>query len=353
MIRVLIADDSATARTLLASILGADPSIRVVGEAGDGVDAIALAQKLRPDLVTMDLHMPRLDGLDATREIMITAPTPIVIITGTARVREVKESLDTLRVGALDVMTKPPGPESPGFDEAARELVATVKALSQVKVVRHWRPPQVAPVPMPPVPSRPAAAPRSSARARIVAVAASTGGPTALQCLLSGLADDFAPPILVVQHITTGFVSGLASWLNASSPLRVTVAERGAPVAPRTVLLAPDHFHLGVTERGAVELSSAPPIGGFRPSASYLFASVGRAFGEGAIAVVLTGIGDDGTEGLRSLRAAGGRVIAQDESTSIIFGMPAAALRAGLVDQVEPLPDIARALGALAGGRLV
>ena len=140
MIRVLVVDDSATARTLLVSILAADPAIQVVGEASDGLEAIALTQKLRPDLVTMDLHMPRLDGLEATKEIMITVPTPIVIVTGTTRTREVKDSLDTLRVGALEVVVKPPGPRSPGFVAAAQHLVATVKALSQVKVVRHWRP---------------------------------------------------------------------------------------------------------------------------------------------------------------------------------------------------------------------
>jgi two-component system chemotaxis response regulator CheB len=292
--------------------------------------------------------MPRLDGLGATREILITAPTPIVIVTGTTRLREVKESLETLRVGALEVMTKPPGPKSPGFAAAAQELVATVKALSQVKVVRHWRPPSSSPAVSP----KPTLRSRGGHRGRIVAIAASTGGPAALQSLLSGLPGDFAPPILVVQHMTTGFVSGLASWLNSSSPLLVKVAERGEPLEPRTVLLAPDHYHLGVTERGAVELSSGPPIGGFRPSATFLFESIGRAFGNAAIAVILTGMGDDGAAGLRAIRAAGGRVIAQDETTSIIFGMPSAAIGAGLVDRVQPLPAIAESLVAFAGGRL-
>jgi two-component system chemotaxis response regulator CheB len=295
----------------------------------------------------MDLHMPRLDGLEATREIMITAPTPIVIITGTTRLREVKESLETLRVGALDVLVKPPGPKSPGFTAAAEHLIATVKALSQVKVVRHWRPAAAAPAARP----APGLVPRGDVRGRIVAIAASTGGPAALQSLLAGLPAEFALPILVVQHITPGFVSGLASWLNAASALRVKVAEQGEPLVPRTVLMAPDHHHLGLSGRGTVLLSSAPPIGGFRPSASFLFESVGRAFGDGAVAVVLSGMGDDGVEGLRALRRAGGRVIAQDEATSVIFGMPGAAVAAGLADLVEPLPAIAASLVALGGGR--
>jgi two-component system chemotaxis response regulator CheB len=347
MIRVLIVDDSATARTLLASILAADPAIQVVGEAGDGLEAIALTRELRPDLVTMDLHMPRLDGLEATREIMIAVPTPIVIVTGTTRVGEVKESLDTLRVGALDVLVKPPGPRSPGFAAAAAHLVATVKALSQVKVVRHWRPPAVAP----PVPPAPALGPPASGtgRGQIVAIVASTGGPAALQCVLSGLPADFALPILIVQHITPGFVSGLASWLNAASPLHVKVAEPGEPLAPRTAYLAPDHRHLGASGSGTVVLSSSAPIGGFRPSGTLLFESVGRAFGAGAVAVILTGMGDDGVEGLRTVRRAGGRVIAQDETTSTIFGMPRAAIAAGLVDLVQPLPAIAPYLSELGG----
>src|SRR5919202_1262833 len=139
MIRVLVAEDSPTARALLVQILDADPEIQVVGEARDGVEAVELTHRLRPDLVTMDIHMPRMDGLEATKEIMITAPTPIVIVTGSTRAREVEESLDTLRIGALDVLVKPPAPGSPGFAEAARRLVATVKAMAQVKVVRHWR----------------------------------------------------------------------------------------------------------------------------------------------------------------------------------------------------------------------
>jgi two-component system chemotaxis response regulator CheB len=246
-------------------------------------------------------------------------------------------------------VVKPPGPRSPGFAAAAEYLVATVKALSQVKVVRHWRPSAAAPG-APAAPTR-ARVPRGGDQAQIVAIAASTGGPAALQALLSGLPAEFALPILVVQHITPGFVSGLAAWLNASSALQVKVAEPGELLTPRTVLLAPDHHHLGVTGRGTVLLSTAPPIGGFQPSASFLFESVSRAFGGGAVAVILSGMGDDGVEGLRTVHRTGGRVIAQDEASSVIFGMPGAAVAAGLVDLVEPVPSIAASLVALAGGR--
>jgi two-component system, chemotaxis family, protein-glutamate methylesterase/glutaminase len=342
MIRVLVADDSPTARLLLARILGADPQIQVVGEAADGLEAVRLTQHLQPDLVTMDVDMPRMDGLEATQEIMSTQPTPIVIVTGNPRAHDVAATMAMLRLGALEVLIKPPGPESPGFAAAARRLVATVKALSQVKVIRHWREART------PLPVMAAPAVRGGERGRVVAVASSTGGPSALQCVLAGLPRDFGAPILVVQHISPGFTAGLASWLGTVCAFRVKVAEEGEPVAPRTVYLAPDDRHLGVDGRAEVALSAAPPVGGFRPSGTYLFESVARRYGAAAVAVILTGMGDDGVAGLRAVRRAGGRILAQDEKSSVIFGMPGAAVAAGLPDAVVPLDAIAPRLAALA-----
>jgi two-component system, chemotaxis family, protein-glutamate methylesterase/glutaminase len=343
MIRVLVVEDSPTSRLLLVRILGADPQIEVVGEAADGVEAVRLTHRLRPNLVTMDVEMPRMDGLEATQEIMSTVPTPIVIVTSNPQAQEVETTLAMLRMGALDVLLKPPGPESPAFGEAARRLVTTVKALSQVKVIRHWRPTTAT------VPRVEAFRPvlREQARGQVVAVAASTGGPPALQCILSRLPADFRLPILVVQHISAGFTAGLASWLDSGCAFCVKVARQGEPLAPRTVYIAPDDRHLGVSRRGEVALSSAPAIGGFRPSGSFLFESVAQCYGASAVAVILTGMGEDGVEGLRSIRTAGGRIIAQDEKTSIIFGMPGAAIAAGLPDIVLPLEAIAARLALL------
>jgi two-component system chemotaxis response regulator CheB len=332
MLRIVIAEDSLTARALLTEILSSDPEIQVVGQAKNGLEAVALTQSLRPDLVTMDIHMPQMDGLEATKEIMITAPTPIVIITGSSAARDVEVSLHALRAGALDVVAKPPGPEAPDFARAAQQLVGLVKTMAQVKVVRHWR--------ARPLAERAGVRP-TERRGAVVAVAASTGGPAALQTVLGNLPGDFPAPLLVVQHITAGFIDGLASWLNTVCDLHIKVAAAGEPLLPHTVYLAPDGRHLGVTGRQAVALASDPPVGGFRPSASYLFESVGREFGRGAVAVVLTGMGEDGVAGLRALRQAGGKSIAQDESTSVVFGMPGAAAAAGLADQVLPLDAIA------------
>lgn len=344
MIRVLVADDSPTARTLIVQILDSDPGIQVVGEARDGFEAVEMTRRIKPDLVTMDVHMPRMDGLAATREIMATAPTPILIVTGSTQAREVESSMDTLRLGALDVLVKPPNPGSAGFEAAARALIAMVKAMAQVKVVRHWRPSQPAgpreSALRPAATTRPASASGPSRR-RVVAVATSTGGPGALQKLLSGLPPDFGAPIVVVQHITPGFTAGLAAWLSSVCPVRVRVAEDGENLRPGTAYLAPDDRHLGVSGRGTVTLHDSAPVGGFRPSGSFLFESVARAFGASAVAVILTGMGDDGVEGLRAVRRAGGLVVAQDEATSVIFGMPGAAIAAGLADAVLPLGDIA------------
>lgn len=342
MIRVLVVEDSATVRALLVQILNDDPEIRVVGEARDGHEAVLLTESLRPDLITMDVQMPRLDGLEATREIMIRAPTPIVLVTSSGRAREVEASLATLRIGALDVIQKPPSPGSPDFEAASKRLVAVVKAMSQVKVIRHWRQ-----TPTAQVPPHLVSATQPGARGRIVAIASSTGGPAALQQLLSALPAEFAAPILVVQHITLGFTSGLASWLNSSCPLRVKVAEANEELTPGTVTIAPDDRHLGISIKRTVVLSSAEPIGGFRPSASFLFESVARAFGTSAVAVMLTGMGEDGVQGLHAVRKAGGKVIAQDEQSSVVFGMPGAAIEAGLAHVVLPIEEIAPRLSLM------
>jgi two-component system chemotaxis response regulator CheB len=348
-IRVLIADDSPTARHLLVAILSSDPEIQVVGEARNGLEAVELTCKLRPDLVTMDLRMPKMDGFEATKEIMIRAPTPIIIVTASVVIHDVETSLYTLRAGALGVLPKPPGPDSPGFEESAQQLVFQVKAMAHVKVVRHWRPAAGAERGLPggerAAETADSGAPRTavgaSPPARAVAIAASTGGPAALHDLLVALPGDFPVPVLVVQHITRGFAAGLADWLNKVSSLHVTLARDGEKLSPHTVYLAPDDRHLGVSSWRTVSLSAGPPVGGFRPSGTFLFESVARVFQAATVAVILTGMGEDGVAGLTAVRQAGGRVIAQDEKTSVIFGMPGVAVAAGLANHVLPLDGIA------------
>jgi len=340
MIRVLVAEDSRAERALLVSILESDPAIRVVGEAADGAQAVEMTLRLRPDLVTMDVHMPRLDGLEATREIMVRAPTPIVVVSSSVRPDDIALSLRATGAGALAAIAKPEGPASPRFEEDRAQLVAMVRAMADVKVVRRWgaRPETAVPAAPTPVPRAPV---------RLVAVAASTGGPVALQTLLSALPASFPVPVLVVQHMSRGFVEVLARWLGTATALRVKVAAAGERLVPGTVYLAPDDQHLGATPDGAVELSAAPPQEGFRPSASYLFRSSAAAYGESLLAVILTGMGSDGVRGLRAAREAGALVLAQDEESSVIYGMPREAVQAGVVGAVLPLESIGPRLASL------
>ena len=356
MIRVLVVDDSATARTLLVSLLAAEPDMKVVGEGATGRDAVEMASQLMPDLITMDVHMPVMDGLEATKQIMIQTPRPIIIVSSAVKSDEVELSLEAMRAGALMVMAKPQGPLSPGFDSERRQFVTMVRAMSQVKVVRrHGNVAPNSPYSMnTPVARTAATSPsrgRSAAGAkpfRLVAIGASTGGPAALRTILADMPADFPVPILVVQHIAHGFSAGLADWLSHDTPLRVKLAELGEPAAAGTVYIAPDDRHLGcqLDGRGEVRLllDRSPPVGAFRPSASFLFQSTAESLGSGVLAVILTGMGDDGVSGLRTLKLQGGRVLAQDESTSVIYGMPREAVRAGVVDTTLPIAAIARKL---------
>lgn len=337
MIRVLVADDSPTARALIVAILSRDAELCVVGEAAHGLEAVALTRQLRPDIVTMDLRMPRMDGMEATQEIMATIPTPVIIVTASLAREDIEFSMQCLKLGALAILAKPTGPDSPNFEEIAQDLIANVKALSQVKVVRHWRTKAATPV-------KKKATARNVAAPEVVAIAASTGGPAALQQILAALPEDFPAPILVVQHITAGFSKGLAEWLNKECRLHVKLAVSGAELAAGTVHIAPDHAHLGVTSGRRLMLDRSPPLHGFRPSGNYLFTSAARVFGDATLAVILTGMGEDGVEGLQAVRQAGGHVLAQDEASSVVFGMPAAAIRTGVVQEVLPLEAIAARL---------
>jgi two-component system, chemotaxis family, protein-glutamate methylesterase/glutaminase len=333
MTRVIVADDSATARTLLRSILERDGDVRVIAEAKDGADAIRLVQQHRPDLVVMDVHMPVADGLAATKEIMMRMPTPILIVSAVSR-RDVDLSLSATQAGALMALPKPGDPSGPRFEEAAAELLGMVRALAQVKVVRRWSEST-------PVPRLPSAPRRTADGAELVAMAASTGGPAALRRVLMDLPQTLPAPLLVVQHIARDFTAGFASWLAGGCPLPVKVAEPGETLRPAVVYIAPDDRHLGVSADGRVRLEDAPPLSGFRPSASHLFETAARAYGDRLVAVVLTGMGTDGAAGLEAAHAAGAHVIAQDEGTSVVYGMAQEAVRRGVVHEVVPLEEIA------------
>lgn len=342
--RVLVADDSPTARMLIQSILGGAPDLEVVGTASNGAEAVELVERLRPDVVLMDVHMPVLDGIEATREIMSRAPTPIVIVSAVTQ-RDVDLSLSATEAGAVLALPKPDSPGSPRFLEQSAELVAMVRAMAQVKVVRRWSQERRQ------EPRPPRAVPRG--RIEVIAVAASTGGPAALRTVLGALPPGLGAPIVVVQHIARDFTVGFTHWLGGGLPLPVRLAARDEPLLGGVVYIAPDDVHTGVAADGTIRFSHAAPIDGFRPSATFLFRSLAQAYGSGGVGVILTGMGSDGAEGLLALKQAGGYVIGQDEASSVVFGMAQEAWRSGAVDELLPLDRIAARLVELVrqGGR--
>jgi two-component system chemotaxis response regulator CheB len=307
----------------------------MTGEAADGVEALALTKERRPNLVLMSAELPRMDVFETTRRIMTEVPTPIVILSTDVDARQVELSMDALRAGAVSVQRKPITENLAVDPEAARQLLMNIKAMAQVKLVRRWPDRSARPA------SRPPIATEQAPWRRIVAIGASTGGPAAIHRILSELPDNFPLPILVVQHIAVGFLAGFVSWLNTAGAPRVKIAEDGEPLQRKTVYVASDNRHLGVSSRSTIILSADPPIGGFRPAATFLFDSVTKAYGKGAINVILTGMGQDGLQGLHAARRRGSYVLAQDEESSIVFGMPGSAVSAGLADAVLPLSRIA------------
>ncbi|HEX2166144.1 MAG TPA: chemotaxis-specific protein-glutamate methyltransferase CheB [Longimicrobiales bacterium] len=343
MIHIVVADDSATARYLLRAILEAEGDMRVVAEAHDGAEAVDLVSREKPDLVIMDVHMPVLDGLEATKQIMVRAPTPIIIVSAVT-LRDVDLSLSATQAGALLALPKPENVRGPSFEDRAAELRAMARAMAHVKVVRHWS--QHAPA------ITPAAPQRSSAgeTPELIAIAASTGGPPALRRVLMDLPRTLTVPVLVVQHIARDFTVGFAEWLGGSCTLPVKLAEDGEPLRAGAVYVAPDDAHLGVNSEGRAALSRDPPIAGFRPSATHLFETTGRVYGPRLLAVVLTGMGSDGAAGLETARAEGAYVIAQNEATSVVYGMAAEAVRRGAVDIELPIERIAERLIDLVSG---
>jgi len=342
--RVLVVDDSLTARKHLVEVLSNDPELEVAGEAEDGKRAIELCRALRPDVITLDMMLPVMSGVAVTEYVMAYCPTPILVVSASTNRGELYKTYDALVAGAVDVFEKPSGKEPDGVWE--RGLVASVKIVSRIRVITHIR----GRLGQSPAASPNFATSNGSAQKSIVAIGGSTGGPAAIVEILRGLPAGFPIPILLVIHIGEPFSAAFAEWLDGMSPLRVRYASDGEnlPVFGQAgMVMAPPGFHL-VVQRGKLRLTRDPERNSCRPSVDVLFESLAKELGSQAAACLLTGMGRDGAAGLLALRHKGALTVAQDEATSVVFGMPKEAIQIGAAGRVLALDQIAPALIAIA-----
>jgi two-component system chemotaxis response regulator CheB len=358
-IRVLIVDDSAFMRKVLHSILLAEPGFEVAGEARDGREAVSQTEALKPDVITMDINMPHIDGLQATEQIMSTNPRPIVIVSSESR-EGAEITLKALELGAIDFVAKPSSGVDLDMSSVRDELVRKLRVAAKVRVVRTaartklaqeiaTSAPRTEPgvIPGPKEPARNGGAPpapRSHNKFPLIVIAASTGGPATLMKFVPSFPKDFPGAVIIVQHMPGSFTSQFSQQLSESCAIRVKEAEAGEIVAPGTVYICPGSHHLRVSPTGRMTLDDGPRILGYRPCADVTLESVAEFAGPMSVGVILTGMGNDGTRGAQAVKNAGGYVIAQDEATSVIFGMNAEAIRAGTVDQVLPIENVFAAI---------
>lgn len=348
----MIVEDSTVVRQLLVAMVERDPRLAVAAAFGSAEEAIAHIDQVRPDVISMDIRLPGMDGLEATRRIMTERPTPIVVIADSVHDAALQISMNALRAGALTVVEKPVGVATAGYEKIAGTICTQLAIMSEVPVIRRRpigiRQPQSQPQPQQ-QPVRPSAA-MPARRPSVIGIAASTGGPPALAKVLGGLSRDFPVPILLVQHMGAPFMEGFASWLDGLVPLKVAVARDGETALPGSVYVAPGDRHLEIGPGHVLRLAGDPPIGSQRPAATILFRSIARNAGARGLGVVLTGMGEDGAPGLLELRQAGGYTIAEDQSTCVVYGMPAAALRLGGVSASLPLDAIGPRLRDIVSG---
>ncbi|HYA16311.1 MAG TPA: chemotaxis-specific protein-glutamate methyltransferase CheB [Bryobacteraceae bacterium] len=341
-IRVLIVEDSGVIRQFLEHIIARDPRLEIAGAVETAEEALRILDRVAPDVISMDIRLPGMNGFEATQRIMRERPTPVVVVSASVERADLQITMNALEAGALTVLEKPCGVTTNEYEAMAERLCTQLAIMSQVKVVRRRieSRPAVRPV-------RPLIPPGAGFRA--LGVVSSTGGPSALVQLLAGLGANFPLPVLLVQHITASFLDGFASWLGDISPFSVEIVrDRSLLTAGKIYLAANDH-HLQA-ENGYVRLDRGQPVSAQRPSGTVLFESMADAYGSQAMGVLLTGMGDDGAGGLLRIHRRGGYTIAEDESTAVVYGMPAEAVRLGAVAESLPLPSIAPRILELTSG---
>jgi two-component system chemotaxis response regulator CheB len=343
MVKVLIVDDSAFMRNALSNMLSSDPEIKIVGTARDGLEAIELVEKLRPDIVTMDVEMPRMDGITALKHIMEKNPVPIIMVSSLT-VEGAKVTLDALDLGAVDFIPKNLSDLSINIVKIREILIDKIKHIARKGIERR----RIRPVTAPKAIEIPKCMPvRTTGERRInlVSIGTSTGGPKALQEIIPKLPKDFPTPIVIAQHMPPNFTGPFAERLNQLSQITVKEAEEGEPLKPGVALIAPGRGHMRVKRPRGIEtvvtISESKEEFIYRPSVDALMFSVAEFFPGRALGVILTGMGNDGLKGLTELKKTGGRIFAQNEETCVVYGMPKAVVDAGIADKVLPIEEMA------------
>jgi len=345
-IKVLVAEDSAVVRMFLIHLLESDPQISVIGAVADGQAALDFVSNNKPDVILMDIHMPRMDGFEATRRIMETQAVPIVICSASANIKDTVITFRAMEAGAIACIEKPLGHAHEDFEVTAAYMLKTIKLMSEVKVVRRTARSSLVATKL-----KHEQWQRAPMEIKMIGIGASTGGPPALQTILSGLNKDFAVPMLVVQHIAPSFIAGMCDWLNQTTSLQVQMASHGITPLPSHVYLAPDDFHMGIGPDGKIILSRQDPENYLRPAVAFLFRSLAAVYGPNALGVLLTGMGRDGAVELKEMKDRGAITMAQDQESSVVHGMPGAAIALGAATHVLPPDRIAKALIALVNHR--
>ncbi|MBE9040552.1 chemotaxis-specific protein-glutamate methyltransferase CheB [Oscillatoriales cyanobacterium LEGE 11467] len=360
-IRVLLVEDSPVFLIILKRMLDSSADLEVVGTARTGIEALTLIPQVQPQVICTDLHMPEMNGLEFTQEVMANYPRPILVLSASVQAQDTQNVFQVLAAGAVDVLPKPISGVSADLKSLKRELIAKIKVLAGVKVFTLHRHRRETPI-LPSLDGRPSqnskrndtpntfacSLPQPSlvdleriTRYKIVGIGSSTGGPQALQCILSALPSNFSVPVVCVQHISLGFLLGLVTWLDGECSLSVQIAQPGEMPQPGTVYFSPEKYHLEFDRLGRFAYSTAPPIAGHRPSISVTFASMAKCYARRSIGILLTGMGRDGASGMQDIERAGGMTIAQNEASSIVFGMPKEAIALGAAAHILPIGAIA------------
>ena len=340
-IKVLLVEDSPVAVEILQRILKSSPEVTVVGTARNGKEALGLIPKLEPNVICTDLHMANMNGLELTQQVMAKYPRPILVISNSVQADDSQNIFELLQAGAIDVFPKPVTGTLSDYDRVKESLITKIKVLAGVRV--FTRPLRTAP-PKPPIVQAPLAENtviQSISSIKIVTIGASTGGPQALQKVLSPLPRDFPVPIICTQHISEGFLEGLVNWLALECSLKVKIATEGKSPFPGTVYFAPDGNHLELNSLGKFTYNTSGSVDGHCPSVTVMFQSAVKFYGKATLGILLTGMGRDGATGMKAIANAGGITIAQDEASSVVFGMPKEAIALGAAQYVLPVDNIA------------